>query len=240
MYRLLHPLIACLYATTCLAQDQQPQPPHKAPDGPKEIGATFKELRKYFRANPLDFRTSFTANSGFRRTIQGSTHFLIQEPNLFRIETTSGDDTYVAISDGRVMRIYNPREQKFAEWPAPDTFRGGLNLISGLMTRESQVLRFITLLEAAASGGLLIGAVGSEKVAGRRCDRFNIQESEKKVWKVWLEQSEVPLPCKIVTEIQTSEFNWKPNPVFPSDTFVFTPPKGSTKVDVNDLGLRHR
>ena len=37
--------------------------------------------------------------------------------------------------------------------------------------------------------------------------------------------------------MQTNEFTWKLNPVFPPDAFEFTPPKGSEKVDVGSLGL---
>ena len=60
-----------------------------------------------------------------------------------------------------------------------------------------------------------------------------------------MEKSDVPLVCKFVTgstesladAMQTNEFNWKQNPAFPLDAFVFTPPKGSEKVDVGGLGL---
>jgi outer membrane lipoprotein-sorting protein len=243
MYRkmLLYPVIACMFAMTCLAQDQ-PQPPTslEATPAPRGIGATFRLLHDHLRGSPLDFQTSFTAESDLHGTIQGKSHFLIQQPNLFRIETASGDDTYVAISDGRVMTIYNPKERKFAEWPAPVSTRRGLNLLRGLMTRESQVLRFIGVLEAVAAGGLSVDAVGAEAVGGRQCDGFTIVASKEEVWKVWLETNEVPLPCKFVTANQTSEFSWNPSPGFPPDTFVFVPPKGSEKVDVDGLGLRDR
>jgi outer membrane lipoprotein-sorting protein len=241
MYReiLLYPVIACMFAMTCLAQDQ-PQPPTSlgATSAPRGIGATFRLLRDHLRGGPLDFQTSFTAESDLHGTMQGKSHFLIQQPNRFRIETASGDDTYVAISDGRVMTIYNPRERKFSEWPAPVSTRQGLNLAQGLMSRESQVLRFITVLEAAAAGGLTIDAVGTEAVGGRQCDRFTIVASKEEVWKVWLGPNEVPLPCKFETANQTTEFSWNQNPGFPPDTFVFVPPNGSEKVNVNDLGLR--
>jgi outer membrane lipoprotein-sorting protein len=241
MYRkmLLYPVITCMLTMTCVAQDQpQPSTPLETTPAPRGIGATFRLLRDHLRGSPLDFQTSFTAESDLHGTMQGKSHFLIQQPNLFRIETASGDDTYVAISDGRVMTIYNPKERKFAEWPAPVSTRQGLNLAQGLMSRESQVLRFITVLEAAAAGGLSIDAVGAEAVGGRQCDRFTIVASKEEVWKVWLDTNEVPLPCKFVTANQTSEFSWNQNPGFPLNTFVFVPPKGGEKVSVNDLGLR--
>jgi Predicted periplasmic protein (DUF2092) len=55
--------------------------------------------------------------------------------------------------------------------------------------------------------------------------------------KSWLEKSDVPFVCKFVTggtetladAMQTNEFSWKQNPVFPPDAFVFTPRKVAKK-----------
>ena len=101
---------------------------------------------------------------------------------------------------------------------------------------------------AAGSKGLQVTAAGAENIGVRPCDGFTIVEATEEAttkWKVWLERSDVPLVCKFVTgstdsladAMQTNEFTWKLNPVFPPDAFVFTPPKGSEKVDVGSLGL---
>ena len=122
-------------------------------------------------------------------------------------------------------------------------------MVTGLMGMESQVLRFMGVVDEVAAGrkDLQVNATGSETIGGRQCDRFTVVESLVDVtntWKVWLENSQIPLPCKFETSssdfpgTQTNEFSWKqPSPPFPSDTFVFTPPQGSQKVSVGDLGL---
>ena len=56
-----------------------------------------------------------------------------------------------------------------------------------------------------------------------------------------MEKNDVPLLCKLInhadTTVQTNEFKCKSNPVFSPETFVFSPPEGSTKVDVGSVGL---
>ncbi len=245
---LLSPLFACIFATACLAQEQPPSPSPKAT--PSEPAATFGRLRDYLVSKPLDFQTTFVAHSDTLGTLQGSLHFLVQRPNLFRIESSSGHGSYVVISDGKVMTIYKPKEGKYAQLPAPSSARQGLGLVTGLMAMESQTLVLLGVIEDIATGGkgFQVTSGNTETIGGRPCDSFSIVEATEEFttkWKVWLEKSDVPLVCKFVTgstesladAMQTNEFSWKQDPAVPADVFVFTPPKGSEKVDVGGLGL---
>ncbi len=247
---LLSPLFACIFATACLAQEQNPLPSPKAATPPGEPAATFGRLRDYLVSKPLDFQTTFVAHSDTLGTLRGSLHFLVQRPNLFRIESSSGHGSYVVISDGKVMTIYKPKDEKYAQLPAPGSARQGLGLVTGLMAMESQTLVLLGVIEDIAAGGKGFQATrgNTEAIGGRPCDSFSIVEATEEFttkWKVWLEKSDVPLVCKFVTgstesladAMQTNEFTWKQEPVFPPDAFVFTPPKGSEKVDVGGLGL---
>jgi outer membrane lipoprotein-sorting protein len=92
---LFSPLFAWVLAMPCLAQSSEPQ-------------AVFKRLQDYAGSNALDFQTTFDARSETVGTVRGSVHFLIQRPNFFRIEGTAGHTTFVLVSDGQTMTIYNP------------------------------------------------------------------------------------------------------------------------------------
>ena len=106
------------------------------------------------------------------------------------------------------------------------------------------MLNFIGVVDDVVTGaaGPSVSTAGSNTIGGRKCDRFTVvgQMGDEK-WEAWLENSEVPLLCKlnyhnIDGPMQTNEFTWKLNPALPPETFFFSPPEGSTKVDVGSLG----
>ena len=230
-------VFAAMFATTGLAQVEIPTPSPQATTASGEPAAVFSRLRDYLVSKPLDFQTTFVARSDTLGTLRGTLHFLVQRPNLFRIESSSGHGSYVVISDGKVMTIYKPKDLKYAQVPAPSTPREGLGLVTGLMAMESQTLVLLGVIEDVAEGGkgLQVTVGDTEAIGGRQCEGFTIVETTEVVttkWKVWLEKNYVPLVCKFVTgstesladAMQTNEFNWKQNPAFPPDAFVFTPP----------------
>ena len=248
LYRmLLYPLMALMFASTCLAQAQTEPPKFApsdlAPSGSSDPGAIFKRLRDYVKSSPLDFETSFDARMLGDELYRGSSHFLIRQPNLVRIETDSGNRSYLTISDGKVMTIYNPRQRKFAQMTAPDSPAAVYGMLTGEMGVELQVLRFLGVVDDVVAGadGAKPVAAGSSTIGGRQCDRFTIAGQMGESWEAWLEKNDVPLLCKLInhadTTVQTNEFKWKSNPVFSPETFVFSPPQGSTKVDVGSVGL---
>ncbi len=250
LYRmLLYPLAAWMLASTCVVQAQTEPPKTASPDlaasASGEPGAIFKRLRDYLKSNPLDFETSFDARSQGDELYRGSAHFLIRQPNLLRIDTSSGDRSYVVISDGKVLTIYNPHLRKYAQMPAPDSPAAAFGVLTGEMGVESQVLNFLGAADDVVAGadGMKVAAAGLSTIAGRQCDGFTVVDSMgDNKWEAWLEKKDVPLLCKLIYHsvdgpAQTNEFSWKPTPVFLPDTFVFSPPEGSMKVDVGSLGL---
>jgi outer membrane lipoprotein-sorting protein len=230
----LYLLVACLLGTPCLAQTTATG---------SEPQAIFKRLQDFVASNSLDFQTTFNARDVALGTVRGSAHFLIQRPNLFRIEASRGHTTYILVSDGQTMTIYNPQEQKFTQLRAPATPADGLSLLTGLASVQTQILRLVGLIRDVADGtkGTQVTAAGSSTIGDRLCDRFSIVESRytsaEERWDVWLEHKDVPLPCKFVVsdgvtyDVQTNEFNWKLNPVLSPEMFKFNPPTGSKKVE---------
>ncbi len=117
MRTFLHSIVVCVSATICLAQPKVSSTTvANASDGSQ---AVFKRLTGFIGANSLDFQTSFVGVSS-TRPLRGTVHFLIKRPNFFRIESKLGRDSYSLVSDGKVMTVYNKREQRFTEVPAPE------------------------------------------------------------------------------------------------------------------------
>ena len=258
LHRMLYNLLfAWMSATSCLGQ-VAPLPKSSAPsDAASEPQAVFKRLQDYLDSNPLDFQTSFNAHKDTLGDSRGSVHFLIQRPNLLRVEISAGTAdkfSYLLISDGRVFTIYDQEKRKYAQVPAPSSSLEALYKFAGLTAAEARVLGFLGVVHDVAAGeiGIQATAAGSGPIGGRQCDHFTVDSSRSFAgaegltvrWEVWLESSEVPLPCKTVfsstrsREMQTNEYSWRSTPVLSPETFAFNPPNGSEKVDrVGDLGL---
>jgi hypothetical protein len=205
-----------------------------------------KELREFIDAEQtMDFRTSFHTSSNVLDTqSQGTAQFLVQRPNLFRMDVSTGKASYEFISDGAVLTIYNIPQKMFAQIAARETVQGNMSLIAGLMGYQARIFDFFAALDQASDGvgSIQVAAKGAGTVGERECDRFNVTSMVEK-WDVWLEQPAPHLPCKLVSgdvddpsaTSQANEFTWQKAPNFAPDTFVFSPPPGAKKADVGGV-----
>ena len=250
LYRLLfYPAVAWMLASNCFAQAQTEPSKNAPPDSGASVSSeergTFERLNNYIKSNPLDFETTFEARAGGDELYRGSVHFLLRQPNQLRAEASFGEATYLVISDGTVMTIYNPQQRKFSQTAAPASLAAAFGFFTGEIGVDSQVLNFLSVVDDAVGGSddFKLAAGGSETIGGRQCDKFTVTgKMGDNWWDAWLEKGEIPLLCKVVYHnvdgpTQTNEFRWKPTPVISKETFVFSPPTGSTKVDVGDLNL---
>jgi hypothetical protein len=237
-------LLLSLGAAPCLAET----PPTPSQDAGYQ--ATFGRLLEFIGGKTADFQSSFNSSSR-TRTVKGSVHFVLQQPNLFRIDAQTGKAAYTLVSDGQVMTIYGPETNKYVELRAPESASGGLALITGLSSSQSQLLRMVSVLREASQGSDRFAVTTGEtgKVGDHECQRFMIEEKTderySENWDVWLQTGDVPLPCKFsvrtsdgsTDDVQTNSFSWKA-PAISGETFVFVPPKGSRKVDsVSEVGF---
>jgi len=232
---LLYPVLALLFTGISVAQAQTSE----------SAAVTFKHLDEYLQANPLDFETAFDASSDGNELYRGKGHFLIQRPNDLRAEITLGHNTYLIISDGTVLTIYDEQQHKYSQTAAPPSLAAAFGFFTGEIGIDSQVLNFMDIVDnvVSASDGTKASTAGSDTIDGKACDKFAVADaSGDNTWQVWLEKGDKPLLCKLVYHSvdgpeQTNSFSWKTSPAFAADTFKFSPPAGSAKVDIGDLNL---
>jgi len=246
-YRALLSVLSCLIVAPAFAQttvDTKVSPSN--PTAASSMPSTLKELRDYINAEQaMDFRTTLHSSSNVLDTSsQGTAHFLVQRPNLFRIDVSNGGASYAYVSDGTVLTIYNIPRKAFAQIAARPTVQGNMTLIAGLMSFQARIFDLFAALDQASDGSdaITITAKGAGTVGGHDCDRFNVKTMVEK-WDVWVEKAAPHLPCKLVSgdvddpaaTVQINEFTWKKAPKFAPDTFVFSPPAGAKKGDVGDV-----
>lgn len=230
-----YPLLALTLASTGVAEAQTSD---AAP-------AAFKKLDDYLQSNPIDFETKFNATSDGNELYHGTGHFIVRQPNALRSEVTLDANTYIVISDGTVLTIYNPQQKKYSQNAAPGSLSAAFGFFTAELGIDSQVLNFMGVVHDAVGGGdgMTIKPAGSETVDGKTCDKFQVSTaSGDDNWEVSLEQGDKPLFCKLVYHsvdgpAQTNTFHWNSTPNIAPETFTFSAPAGSTKVDIGDLNM---
>lgn len=242
----LWPFSMFLIATS-IAQSAEPQSAGQQAKA-DDTRAVFKRLDDYLRSSDVQFRTSYDSRNTSLGPSQGAARFFVARPNLLRVELSGAGFSYLIVSDGNVFTIYDEKKRRYAQLPAPEKPIQAVNLFTGLAVFEAQVLRFLGTVGDVANGNpsVRINVGGSERVQNTQCNRYSIgntsdRYSEK--WEVWLENNNIPLPCKTVVtsedkgSVQTNLYDWTNGRSQP-DTYTFKPPAGSTKVNIGDLDMR--
>ncbi len=203
---------------------------------------TLQQMHDYFVNTPgMEFDTSFKVTSDMpSMNRRGAAHFIIQNPDRFRVELSTDKGDYVFISDGKTFTIYRPKKGKFAQLPARDSIIGTMYLAAGLLNIQARFIDFLWTVDYGEDVSVAGG--DGETVGDRRCSRFSVDRFEDD-WEVWLSPTWPPLPCRLLSKrtdgnagvVQTNEFTWKATPAISPSTFLFSPPKDSRAVGVSDL-----
>jgi hypothetical protein len=245
------PLLSIFFLSTfgaiiCVAEEGAPQTTGQAAaDDPQKV---FAKLDNYLKTNAIEFTTSYDAQNVSIGASRGQAHFYIEHPNLLRIELSGNGFSYLMISDGKLLTIYDEKAKRYAQRPASERPIEAVNLFTGLAAFQARVLQFLGVAGDVARGnnGVKVTKVGVDRIGGLACVRYAIQytsEADSDKWTAWLREDGVPLPCKTFIRSsdegsqQTNLYNWG-KAVSQSANYVFAPPAGSTKVSISDLDLR--
>ena len=113
-------------------------------------------------------------------------------------------------------------------------------LVAGLLNIQARFIDFLSTVDYGRDVRIALGR--TEFIGNKQCRRISVARFEDD-WEVWLEQVEIPLPCKLLSRrtdgsahtIQTNVFRWKASPIFPPELFAFSAPKGCRKVEVSEI-----
>jgi hypothetical protein len=207
-----------------------------------EAMASLKQMRSYLvNKADLEFESDFTVTSDLPGlSDRGTAHFFIRQPDRFRVELVSRSGRQVFVSDGQTLTLYRPDEGKFAQLKARDSIVSTMYLVAGLLNIQARFIDFLWTVDYGQD--VRIAAGRTESIGNKQCRRISLARFEDD-WEVWLQQVEVPLPCKLLSRrtdgsahtSHTNVFRWKTSPIFPPEVFAFSAPKGSRKVEVSEL-----
>ena len=133
---------------TRAAEAAPPAPSPATTETESTYRAQFVQLSEYLSENALE--TSYVSQNRSLGTSRGTAHFVIGRPNLLRVEITAPNFSYLLISDGDVLTIYNQIINNYTQVLAPRRPLGALMLFTGLTAFEAQVLRFLGVISDVA------------------------------------------------------------------------------------------
>ena len=167
----------------------------------------------------------------------------LSRPDKLRISRTGGYTDVDFIYDGKTASIYGNNAKAYIQADLVGTVD---QLIDLIQTKSGAAMPGTDLLLTNAYDELMSNVVqaqhiGQGMIDGVECEHLAFRGVDTD-WQIWIESGARPLPRKYVITSKAVTGapqytlrirDWKTDVVADADTFVFKPPAGVTKVDLN-------
>jgi len=165
----------------------------------------------------------------------------VARPNKLRAAMSSPRSQRDLYYDGKAVTLYAPAQKYYSTVEFNETLG---QLIDQLESRYAVQVPLSDLFvwgTPAAQVDKIESAMnaGQDIVGGAVCDHYAFRQGQID-WQIWIAAGDQPLPRKIVITNRADEarpqsvtmISWNVKPTFTDAAFKFTPPKGSTKIDI--------
>lgn len=167
----------------------------------------------------------------------------LSRPDKLRVKRTGGYADVELVYDGKMLSLYGNNAKAYVQADLPGTVD---HMVDTLQTRSGVGLPGTDLLLSNAYDELMGGAVEAKHIGlgvvdGVECEHLAFRGPDTD-WQIWIETGARPLPRKYVITSKTLAGapqytlrikDWKTDVAADADTYVFKPPAGTTKVDLD-------
>jgi hypothetical protein len=167
----------------------------------------------------------------------------LSRPDKLRVRRTGGYADVELVYDGRTISIYGNNAKAYVQADLPGTVD---QMIDALQERSSVGLPGTDLLLSDAFDVMMTTVLDGEHIGqgvidGVECEHLAFRGPDTD-WQIWIETGAKPVPRKYVITSKTLAGapqytlrmkDWKTDAFADADTFVFKPPAGVTKVDLD-------
>ena len=183
-----------------------------------------------------------------RRQLTNVRHVALRRPDRL-VGDASGDALNRSFwYDGTVFAAFDKEERIWASGKVPPTVDAALDWV---FEQTGTVVPLADFLYADSYAQLMGGVqrgeyLGIHEAAGVPCHHLAFEQATID-WQLWIDAGKDPLPRKLVitykTEDEVPQYSvtirkWNLTARLPDALFVFTPPEGSSRVDVPALARR--
>ncbi|MGM4894399.1 DUF2092 domain-containing protein [Tardiphaga sp. 839_C3_N1_4] len=167
----------------------------------------------------------------------------LSRPDKLRISRTGGYTDVDFIYDGKTASIYGNNAKAYVQADLVGTVDQLVDLIqakSGVAMPGTDLL-LTNAYDELMSNVVLAQHIGQGMIDGVECEHLAFRGVDTD-WQIWIESGARPLPRKYVITSKAVTGapqytlrirDWKTDAVADADAFVFKPPAGVTKVDLN-------
>lgn len=226
--------VISIFGATAVAQAKESANAAKSDDAVDAL----KRMHAYVKTSQdVNFSVTFnTTDRVLGTSNHGTAQFSTRQPNKLRVKIAARGKSLLIVSDGETLSIYSPDKKRFTQSPTKDSIVGTLYTAAGLTGIPGRILDFFWTVDYLQTFGRANTPkkIGDLKVGDRTCRGIRVIRSDDR-FDVWLEKSDPPVPCKLVTRradgsadrVETFLFTWNKSPSFGPDTFSFSPPAGA-------------
>jgi hypothetical protein len=171
----------------------------------------------------------------------------MSRPDKLRVRRTGGYADVELVYDGKTLSIYGNNAKSYVQADAPGTVD---EMIDGVQARSGVGLPGTDLLLSHAYDQLLATAIHGEHIGtgvidGVECEHLAFRTPDTD-WQIWIETGAKPVPRKYVItskavagapQYTLQIKDWKTDAFADPDTFVFKPPAGAAKVDLDSAAM---
>jgi hypothetical protein len=167
----------------------------------------------------------------------------LSRPDKLRVKRTGGYSDVELVYDGKTISLYGNDAKSYIQADAPGTVD---QMIAGLQSHSGLGMPGTDLILANAFDELMATTIegkhiGQGVIDGVECEHLAFRTPETD-WQIWIEPGAKPVPRKYVITSKTVTGapqytlrirDWKTDAFADADTFVFKPPAGAAKIDID-------
>ena len=163
----------------------------------------------------------------------------VVRPNKLRAVMRSSRSDRELVYDGKSVTLYAPAQKYYSTVESSGSLGDRSIGLKSAMEQIPLSDPFVWGTPAAQLDKFESALNGSDIVSGEICDHYAFRQAAID-WQIWIATGAKPLPRKIVITNRGDEarpqsvtrISWNLKPAFADSVFNFTPPKGSTKIEV--------
>jgi hypothetical protein len=205
----------------------------------KDMGAFLQTLNRFRVSTEVTGERVLADGQKLQRTATADMD--VDRPNRLRALMRSARSERQLFYDGKTVSLYTPAQKYYGTLEFNGTIGELINRLEEKYGVQLPLEDLFLWGTPAAPLDKIESAMnaGQDFVDGDLCDHYAFRQG-KLDWQIWIMTGSKPLPRKVVIVNRADEarpqsvsmIDWNLKPTFKDAVFKFTPPKGSSKIDI--------
>jgi hypothetical protein len=211
----------------------------------KDMGAHLLTLTRFEVSTELTGEDVLADGQKLQHT--ATADLAVQRPNKVRVLMKSARNERQLVYDGKTLSLYTPAQKYYGTLALEGTLGDVIERLEGQYGMQIPLDDLFRFGTPSAQFDQIESAMnaGQDFVDGDLCDHYAFR-SGKIDWQIWITTGSKPLPRKIVITNRADEarpesvqmIDWNLKPTFKDAVFKFTPPKGSSKIEIVPVKIK--